>query len=41
MRRKLKVKAGKSKVMVFEIREIEMVHFNTPYTECTRKRKMR
>ena len=30
-RKKLKVNAGKSKVMVFERREIEAVDFNTPY----------
>ena len=31
MRRKLKVNAGKSKVMVFEWREVGLVDFNTPY----------
>ncbi len=30
-RRKLKVNAGKSKVMVFERREVEVVDFNTAY----------
>ncbi len=30
-RRKLKVNAGKSKVMVFERREEEVVDFNTAY----------
>ncbi len=30
-RRKLKVNAGKSKVMVFERRDEEMIDFNTPY----------
>ena len=31
MRRKVKVNVGKSKVMVFERREVEVVDFNTPY----------
>ena len=31
MRRKIKVNAGKSKVMLFERREVEVVDFNTPY----------
>ncbi len=30
-RRKLKVNAGNSKVMVFERREVEVVDFNTAY----------
>ncbi len=30
-RRKLKVNVGKSKVMVVERREVEVVDFNTPY----------
>ncbi len=30
-RRKLKVNAGKSKVMLFERREVEVVDFNTAY----------
>ncbi len=30
-RRKLKANAGKSKVMVFERREVEVVDFNTAY----------
>ena len=30
-RRKLKVNVGKSKMMVFERREVEVVDFNTPY----------
>ncbi len=30
-RRKLKVNAGKSKVMVFEWREVEVIDFNTAY----------
>ncbi len=30
-RRKLKVNAGKSKVMVFERREVEVVDFRNPY----------
>ncbi len=30
-RRKLKVNAGKSKVMVFERREEEVINFNTAY----------
>ena len=32
IRIKLKVNAGKSKVMVFEKREVELVNFNTPYS---------
>ena len=31
MRKKLNVNAGKSKVMVFERREVEVVAFGTPY----------
>ncbi len=30
-RRKLRVNAGQSKVMVFESREVEVVHFGNPY----------
>ncbi len=30
-RRKLKVNAGKSKVMVFERREVEVIDFRNPY----------
>ncbi len=30
-KRKLKVNAGKSKVMVYERREVEVVDFNTAY----------
>ncbi len=29
--RKMRVNAGKSKVMVFERREVEVVHFGSPY----------
>ena len=38
MRRKLKVKAEKSKVMVFERREVEVVDFDTSYSVPVRRR---
>ncbi len=34
-RRNLKVNAGKSNVMVFERKEVEVVNFGNPYSECT------
>ena len=39
-KRKLKVKVGKCKVMIFERREVEVVDFNTPYKMSANSRKV-